>query len=128
MMDTNGYFPIHYAVERNFIDCIDSYFSFESTEDSPDETNRTCLMLSCQLGYMESTRAILQRRTDSANFVSPNTGMSALHYASLGGSMQCVKILLQYGACVDLQVLIMKYLSIMHYIFYRLHFFHVQIC
>lgn len=104
-MDANGYFPIHYAVERNFTDCIDNYFSLEYTDDLPDQTNRTCLMLSCQLGYIESTRAILQRRTDTVSFVSPNTGMSALHYASLGGSLQCVKMLLRYGACVDLQVL-----------------------
>ena len=103
-MDGNGYLPLHYAVERNFIDCIDCYFSFDYTQDLPDNNDRTCLMLSCQLGHLESTRAILERRINTVNFSSESSGMSALHFASLGGNIQCVKLLLQYGINIDLQV------------------------
>ena len=105
ILDGNGYLPLHYAIERNFIDCIDSFFSFDHTQDLPDNNYRTSLMLSCQLGHLESTRAILERRINTVNFASEVNGMSALHYASLGGNLECVELLLRYGADYDMQVI-----------------------
>ncbi|KAI6655703.1 Inversin 1 [Oopsacas minuta] len=103
VIDDNGYLPLHYAIERNFIDCIDCYFTFDFTDDLEDNNGRTCLMLSCQLGHHESTRAILERRISGVNGFSDKNGMSALHFASIGGNINCLKLLLQYGALVDMQ-------------------------
>ena len=95
---------MHYAVERNFVDCIDCFFSHKNVADLPDKGNRTSLMLSCQIGHFESTRVILERNTISIDYSTSITGLTALHYAALGGNLLCMKLLLKYGAEINSKV------------------------
>ncbi|KAK2076924.1 hypothetical protein QBZ16_005152 [Prototheca wickerhamii] len=64
----------------------------EAVLDQRNGSGLTALMLACQRGHASVAACLLEQGADPT-LVEPNTMRSCLHYAALGGHVQCLRLL-----------------------------------
>lgn len=97
--DASGVRPLHLAAENGHVDVVK--YLIESNADAQvnkaDDDARNVLHWACWKGHYDIVLYLLQNtgiRLDTPT----RTGWTALHYAAFSGSIDTVKVLLEYGA------------------------------
>lgn len=99
VQDPKGRSSLHYACAGGSLVFADFLISQSVDVSVPDQISATTpLLLSCRYGHAEITRRLLEAnaRVDESN----DLGDTALHEAAQLGQVDCVAVLLQYGAPV----------------------------
>lgn len=95
--EDNGFTPLWVATTEGNIDCINALVEAGADVDARGNDNMTPLMYACSKGVIGAVR-ILVKKSDLS--LIDSKGGTALHYACLSGSLQCLQELLNAGATV----------------------------
>ena len=109
----NIVYPLHHAVDCDYVDCIYLLIQNGADVNAPDESNRTPLLLSASKGSYETMEALIQNGAH-VNYCDTNDPkipesvrqMGYLTYEPLNvaienNCVQCVKLLLESGASAN---------------------------
>ena len=91
------------AVWRNDLVTVRELLHRGFSVNTKDGSGRTPLMTAAGLGRTEIVRCLLENGAD-VHILDSVLGASALHFAAQGGSVDTAKLLLKYGAHLNLQV------------------------
>lgn len=91
------------AVWRNDMETVRELLDHGFAVNTKDGSGRTPLMTAAGLGRTEIVRCLLENGAD-VHILDSVLGASALHFAAQGGSVETAKLLLKYGAHLNLQV------------------------
>jgi inversin len=89
--DGNNCLPLHYAVQRNNMECVVALVSV-SDLNTVDREGRTATMMAAMFGYTDVLQLLLANNSDPLAY--DKTGSTALHMAASAGYMECVQLLL----------------------------------
>ncbi|CAC5402039.1 unnamed protein product [Mytilus coruscus] len=106
----NGIRPLHYAVDKNYVECVSLLLSKGAEVNITDETGLTPLLLSACRGYFKAMQVLLDNdaivnycgadRKDVPNYIREIGYLTydPLNMAIENNHVQCVRLLLERGA------------------------------
>ncbi|KAK2579035.1 hypothetical protein KPH14_002828 [Odynerus spinipes] len=96
-LDSNGYAPIHYVVDRGDVGCLNILLRAGCHVDLSTKKGDTALHLAAEAGCIENVDLLLQN--DANVHAKNNRGQTALHMAARAHCIDCVELLLRKGGC-----------------------------
>lgn len=83
--------PIHYAAANESSGCVEFLIKKGVDVREGDNTKTTPLMLACLYGRLHNLELLISSGVDTKN----RMGSAALHFATKGGHLDCVKFLIE---------------------------------
>ncbi|XP_012557209.1 inversin-B [Hydra vulgaris] len=99
--DNNGVRPLQYAAQNNFYETVKIMLEKKGVKDIPDNEHSTALMWAAMKGWDKVLEILLSKEVSHVNAIDIHK-QSALHMSTQGGHLNCVKLLIKYGADVNL--------------------------
>lgn len=103
VLDSNGQTPLHRAARGGSKETVRSISNLFRAIDRRDTLGRTALHLAASMGFDQVIEYLcIESAAEAVDLVNLETkyGLTALHYASMRGNYQAVKLLVDAGAAV----------------------------
>jgi serine/threonine-protein phosphatase 6 regulatory ankyrin repeat subunit B len=96
--DAQGHTALHWAAMSSQEETVAFLLAQGAQANSRDLSSRTPLMLACEKGHLGVVQVLVQHMGDQGLEEADENGLTALHWAALGGHEETVAFLLSKGA------------------------------
>ena len=93
--------PLHYASAKGLLDIAKLLIQNGADPNHPGQRGMNALHLACNYNQFDIVKLFQQKLVTLDYDAVDEAGNSALHYASLNGSVRCVELLLNNGANIN---------------------------
>lgn len=100
--DAEGLSPIFYAAEQGHVDTVNVLLEYDANPSQTDDEGRNSLHFAALSSFADVCELLVSKGQVDPNSVDSN-GRSAIQTAGFVGSLDCVNVLLSYGADPDMQ-------------------------